>query len=938
MATPMDISPVSKAALDPNEPEVFKLGFAADRDEGPRHLSNQGISTNNMAFTSNVAMMPPADSQRRGRPTALQISGSFSESQGFYQTGRGSFSSSAPSQASPFNSSRLSFNEPNGLVSYPNKAETSFAVAVPVPSAVSAPTVSTIPVAWASSGQPIGHGSKSTSFTSAASSIASSLTLGPDSQVKTLARLLAAGSNGSSDSAMFIQDTLRKMCDIAVHARLASSTITFIHKSMSIAKKRAPFVWSTPEVKSQMKRFKDHLKLNHAALMKPRLQNDAVLSPRTGGGRRLRTASFELGMAVALSPSSRPPRRKVLVKGKKPQMLLNNRTTSPTRFDFEKVGKGSKLNSVPQDTSGKIAMPTMDGRNFAGGGFGTNRSSLSAATMVQKPTNDAPRGPIGKISLNLPKCHPSASRSKTTPKAGNAIDIGNPEKSLSLNLNRIPTFQMGNSKTVGGFASTVGKAGTYTNFNKTPDTKARSPTKSAGGIRPLSLSKTSTWHTVVTPPRGILNLPKALRPSYISPQQAMLSKRVAQAAAARAISLSPRSAAQSMQQSAMSEKMLQLQMDRKTLSPIQTPPKSLRAELRSPGRHGQLSDHYELGATLGRGSFSRVVLARHRSTGSSFACKIVMTDPLSRAEVRALQSEIDILHDLAHPNICNLVEVFAENEYRVSLVFELCAGGELFDAIVERDHFSEEDSRDVMHSLLSGVAYLHANFIAHRDLKPENILISRSNGDLRYLKIADFGFATKIDPERPHSLTRIVGTPGYMSPEILTPGSGYGLEVDVWALGVICYILLSGYAPFEHDDDHSLRDMIRAGDYRFEDSEETDSRVWSTVGPAAKHLISCMLVVDRSERYDIYSTLQHPWISGSSLAELSQLSGLKNTSKSSLVNSSAREKLRRFQVKKRWRARMNVIRAVGRMSAMRRAARDVGNDADDAEMILDDII
>ena len=247
-----------------------------------------------------------------------------------------------------------------------------------------------------------------------------------------------------------------------------------------------------------------------------------------------------------------------------------------------------------------------------------------------------------------------------------------------------------------------------------------------------------------------------------------------------------------------------------------------------------------------------------------------MTDPLSSAELRALQTEIEVLHDLAHPNICNLVEVFAESAFCVSLVFELCAGGELFDAIVRRDHFSESEAQDIMRGLVKGVAYLHSNCIVHRDLKPENILISRANGDLRHLKIADFGFATRIDPKHPHQLTRIVGTPGYMSPEVLTPGVGYGLEVDVWALGVIMYILLCGYAPFQHDDDTVLRDMIKRGFFEFESHKtggsesvaDIDSTVWRTVSQDAKHLISSILVVDRRNRRDVFSVLADPWLNG----------------------------------------------------------------------------
>ena len=204
--------------------------------------------------------------------------------------------------------------------------------------------------------------------------------------------------------------------------------------------------------------------------------------------------------------------------------------------------------------------------------------------------------------------------------------------------------------------------------------------------------------------------------------------------------------------------------------PHQSPPrKSIRAGLGLPEK-GRLKDFYETGAVLGKDHF--LALSWHDIVRQGrVLCKIVMTDPLSSAELRAL---IEISIYLAHPNICNLVEVFAESAFCVSLVFELCAGGELFDAIVRRDHFSESEAQDIMRGLVKGVAYLHSNCIVHRDLKPENILISRANGDLRHLKIADFGFATRIDPKHPHQLTRC-RTPGYRA-QRSTPG-GYGLRL-----------------------------------------------------------------------------------------------------------------------------------------------------------------
>ena len=787
---------------------------------------------------------------------------------------------------------------------------------------------------------------RSQSFTAATASIESNLPLDPDSQAKTLARHLAAGSNSSASSGVYVYDTLRKLSAIASGARLASSTLTYIFQHFGTAKKRAPHIWQSVQIQAEVKRFKEHLKLNHAALLKPRLRNNAVLSPRMGGGVRLRTHSFEFGSSVPQSPSSQPPRRKMLVKSRAQPVLLTSQSTSPQLYARKLTGRSSSgLNTV-----GSLLMPTQEGDDGAGQDRGRDgvMNILRTTSPIGSPTS-SPTGSPARIHLTLPK-----SRS-INPAFTHAYPNSNKHALMdpSLRCNHNVTAGTG-----GSLANNRAMANArMLDFAKTPDTRNRTPSASPQAASKLSLSskKRDTWTSAGTHPHHS-SIPQALRPLKISLADNLFAQRIAQAAAARAISLSPRSASQRAREQHLCDKMIQLQhahqkqnLQNNVSHMHQSPTKSsLRAGLRSPGRHGRLSDFYEVGATLGRGSFSRVVLVHHRSTGQSFACKIVMTDPLSRAELRALQSEIEVLHDLAHPNICNLVEVFAENAFRVSLVFELCAGGELFDAIIRRDHFSEPEARDIMRGLIRGVAYLHSNNVVHRDLKPENILISRANGDLRYVKIADFGFARKIDPSNPHQLTRIVGTPGYMSPEVLTPGIGYGLEVDVWALGVIAYILLCGYAPFQHEDDTALRAMIIQGVFKFEDDADADSCVWTTVSQAAKELISCALVVDRSKRYDVYDMWAHMWLGDTSTAGQELRMVPPNSRMASSVGSKgsaiwiqpqispAREQMRRYEAKKRLRARMMVIRAVGRMSAMRKAAQEQSHDANDSLFDIDD--
>ncbi|KAJ3029788.1 UNVERIFIED_CONTAM: hypothetical protein HDU68_011109 [Siphonaria sp. JEL0065] len=252
------------------------------------------------------------------------------------------------------------------------------------------------------------------------------------------------------------------------------------------------------------------------------------------------------------------------------------------------------------------------------------------------------------------------------------------------------------------------------------------------------------------------------------------------------------------------------------------------------------------GKTLGEGSYA-VVKEAVIDTGERFAAKVFQKQQMKGQE-QAILNEIEILKTVSqgHRNIVSLHDYF-ETPNNLYLVMDLCTGGELFDRIVERGSFYEEDAADIIKTVLSATAYLHANHIVHRDLKPENILF-RSK-DSNELVIADFGLS-KIANSNETNLRTVVGTYGYMAPEVLRRG-GYTSSVDVWSIGVIAYFLLSGYTPF--DGQNQLQDILD-GRYAF------DEDYWYDISRLARDFIARTIIVDPHKRMTAEEALEHPWI------------------------------------------------------------------------------
>ncbi|XP_066594239.1 calcium/calmodulin-dependent protein kinase type II alpha chain isoform X7 [Prorops nasuta] len=262
------------------------------------------------------------------------------------------------------------------------------------------------------------------------------------------------------------------------------------------------------------------------------------------------------------------------------------------------------------------------------------------------------------------------------------------------------------------------------------------------------------------------------------------------------------------------------------------------------------SDNYELKEELGKGAFSIVRRCVQKSTGLEFAAKIINTKKLTARDFQKLEREARICRKLQHPNIVRLHDSIQEESCHY-LVFDLVTGGELFEDIVAREFYSEADASHCIQQILESVHHCHHNGVVHRDLKPENLLLaSKAKGAA--VKLADFGLAIEVSGDS-QAWFGFAGTPGYLSPEVLKK-EPYGKPVDIWACGVILYILLVGYPPFWDEDQHRLYSQIKAGAYDYPSPE------WDTVTPEAKTLINQMLTVNPNKRITASEALKHPWI------------------------------------------------------------------------------
>uniref|UniRef100_A0A8C1FRM6 Serine/threonine-protein kinase DCLK2 n=1 Tax=Cyprinus carpio carpio TaxID=630221 RepID=A0A8C1FRM6_CYPCA len=272
-----------------------------------------------------------------------------------------------------------------------------------------------------------------------------------------------------------------------------------------------------------------------------------------------------------------------------------------------------------------------------------------------------------------------------------------------------------------------------------------------------------------------------------------------------------------------------------------------------------IAERYKVGRMIGDGNFAVVRECVERSTGREYALKIINKSKC-RGKEHMIQNEVSILRRVKHPNIVLLIEEM-DTYSELYLVMELVKGGDLFDAITSSNKYTERDASGMLYNLASAIKYLHSLNIVHRDIKPENLLVYEHQDGSKSLKLGDFGLATIVDGP----LYTICGTPTYVAPEIVAE-TGYGLKVDIWATGVITYILLCGFPPFRGstNDQEALFDQILMGQLDF------PLPYWDNVSDSAKALITCMLQVEVDQRYTALQVLDHPWVNDDRMCENQQ--------------------------------------------------------------------
>lgn len=298
----------------------------------------------------------------------------------------------------------------------------------------------------------------------------------------------------------------------------------------------------------------------------------------------------------------------------------------------------------------------------------------------------------------------------------------------------------------------------------------------------------------------------------------------------------------------------------------------------------EFKDQYDIQSEIGRGKFGTVYLCKEKSSGLALAAKVVNIS--KKEDRRSVEREVDIMRRLQHPRLIQLYDAIDTGKH-IYVILELIEGGELFERVIDDDFVLTERSCAVfMRQICEGIEFIHAQKILHLDLKPENILCLTKEGNR--IKIIDFGLAREYDPNK--KLQVLFGTPEFVAPEVVNFDQ-IGFGTDMWSIGVICYVLLSGLSPFMGDTDIETMANVTIAKYDFDHEAFTD------ISEDAKDFIRCLLIKDKERRPSAGELLEHRWL------------------EVALENPICKKRLKRYVIKKRWIKAVNTILALKRMGA-----------------------
>jgi len=265
-----------------------------------------------------------------------------------------------------------------------------------------------------------------------------------------------------------------------------------------------------------------------------------------------------------------------------------------------------------------------------------------------------------------------------------------------------------------------------------------------------------------------------------------------------------------------------------------------------------LKDTYAKKQLLGRGSFATVYLYTRRSDKKDFAVKVLQKKSLTDENSGKIREEIEIMKTTDHPNIVRLIDVY-ESKQKIQIVIELCTGGHLLERLGERPSYCEAEAAKIVKQLASACAHMHEVGVVHRDLKPENILYHSKNSEV--IKVTDFGLSAHVSNAWEETLMTPCGTPAYVAPEVIKR-KGYHAECDLWSVGVILYLLVSGYPPFYGSNLKKLLRRVSKAEYDFKPAP------FKHVTAEAKDVIDHLLVLDVEKRWKPNDLLSNAWVCG----------------------------------------------------------------------------